>query len=98
MGHLSCFSLKLGIFPRPVRVSRSELTKKRVVGVERVGERRKRNGVDGYPFRSFSLLLPAEISKVAQVDPPESVSMGSSDSETGRMENNITMASGWNRR
>lgn len=31
----SCFSL--GVFTRTVRVARSELTKKRVVGVERIG-------------------------------------------------------------
>jgi len=51
--------MKMGIFRRDVRVSRSELTKKRVVGVERVGERRKRNGIDGYPIQGFSFLVPA---------------------------------------
>jgi len=60
---LYCFSLRVDIFPRAVRVSRSELTKKRVVGVERVGERGKRNGIDGFPFQSFRMFLPTEISK-----------------------------------
>ena len=59
----SCFSSKVGISPRSVRVARSKLTKKHVVGAEKVGERGRWNGIDGDPFRSFSLLLLAEISK-----------------------------------
>ena len=52
-GRPLCFTVKMDVLSRNVRVARSELTKKRVVGVERIGERGRRNRIDGYPFRSF---------------------------------------------
>lgn len=65
--------------------------------VERVGESGKRNGFDGYPFQSFSFLLPTEISKNKKIrtDLPVSTARPDrEDSETGRKTNNTAMAGG----
>ena len=65
---LSCFSLKLGISPRAVRVARSAVDEEACCLFEGASERGKRNRIDGDRVQSFSLVLPAAPSETRRED------------------------------